>query len=82
MTSIATISAITPTALALGAGSETRAPMAQVVIGGIILSTLLTLFVVPAAYSLLSRLESERHSRALKEALHELGEVSPPAAGR
>jgi len=75
MTSIATISAAIPTALATGAGAETRAPMAQVVIGGVILSTLLTLFVVPAAYSLLSRLESHKHDRDLKEALEELGET-------
>lgn len=72
MTSVSTASAAIPTALAFGAGSETRAPMAQVVIGGVILSTLLTLFVVPAAYSLLSRFESHKHDRELKEAEKEL----------
>ncbi len=75
MTSISTTAAVVPTAFALGAGAETRAPMAQVVIGGVILSTVLTLFVVPAVYSLLSRFESKRHDEGLKKALVELGEL-------
>jgi HAE1 family hydrophobic/amphiphilic exporter-1 len=75
MTSISTIAAAVPTALAFGAGSETRAPMAQVVIGGVLLSTLLTLFVVPCVYSLMSRFESKRHDEGLKQALSELGEL-------
>ena len=41
-----------PIALALGKGSETNAPMATVVIGGLLTSTFLTLFVVPIAYTL------------------------------
>lgn len=50
MTSIATIAAALPPALALGPGAETRIPMAIVIIGGVSVSTFLTLFVVPAAY--------------------------------
>jgi HAE1 family hydrophobic/amphiphilic exporter-1 len=42
-----------PLALAIGAGAEQRAPMARAVIGGLITSTLLTLFVVPVVYTLL-----------------------------
>jgi HAE1 family hydrophobic/amphiphilic exporter-1 len=57
MTSISTIAAAVPPALAIGPGAETRIPMAVVVIGGVLVSTLLTLFVVPCAYSLLSRIE-------------------------
>jgi HAE1 family hydrophobic/amphiphilic exporter-1 len=60
MTSIATIAAAIPTALARGAGSEATVPMAQALIGGVSVSTFLTLFVVPAAYSLFVRLESGR----------------------
>src|SRR5262249_44319222 len=60
MTSFATIAAAIPPALALGPGSETRVPMAIVVLGGIIVSTFLTLFVVPCAYSLMSRLEKKK----------------------
>ncbi len=52
MTSVATIAAAVPPALALGPGAETRVPMAIVVIGGMALSTLFTLFVVPCAYRL------------------------------
>ena len=48
-------------ALALGPGAETRRPMAIAVIGGMIFSTVLTLFVVPCAYQLLSRWERKRY---------------------
>jgi HAE1 family hydrophobic/amphiphilic exporter-1 len=53
MTSFSTVAAAIPPALALGPGAETRIPMAIVVIGGILLSTLFTLYVVPCAYRLL-----------------------------
>lgn len=53
MTSTAMICGMIPLALALGAGSEQRAPMADAVVGGLITSTLLTLVVVPVIYSLL-----------------------------
>jgi HAE1 family hydrophobic/amphiphilic exporter-1 len=75
MTSASTIAGALPAAFAIGAGAETVRPMAVVVIGGIIASTLLTLFVVPPAYSLLSRLQSHRHDADLREALRELGEL-------
>ncbi|MBI5612520.1 MAG: efflux RND transporter permease subunit [Gammaproteobacteria bacterium] len=57
MTSLATIAAALPLALALGPGAELRAPMAIAVIGGVLVSTLLTLFVVPCVYELLARFE-------------------------
>jgi len=63
MTSISTIAAAVPPALAFGPGAETRIPMAVAVIGGVILSTLLTLFVVPCAYSILSKLERVKYAR-------------------
>ncbi len=75
MTSIATIAGALPPALGLGPGAETRIPMALVVIGGVFTSTFLTLFVVPCAYSLMSRFESHKHDADLKEALIELGEL-------
>ena len=55
MTSLSTVLGILPIALALGAGSESRVSMGIAVIGGLIFSTFLTLFVVPAIYSFLSR---------------------------
>jgi HAE1 family hydrophobic/amphiphilic exporter-1 len=79
MTSIATISAAVPTALGLGEGSETRVPMALVIIGGVAVSTLLTLFVVPAFYLFMSRFESYKHDANLKDALRELGEIPGPS---
>jgi HAE1 family hydrophobic/amphiphilic exporter-1 len=77
MTSFATIAAAVPPALGYGPGAETRIPMALVVIGGVLLSTLLTLLVVPCAYSLMAPLESSRHAEALKTALKELDEAPP-----
>jgi multidrug efflux pump len=52
MTAIATLMAAVPSALGLGPGAETRGPMADAIIGGLILSTVLSLFVVPAFYVL------------------------------
>ncbi len=61
MTSISTIAAAVPPALAIGPGAETRIPMAVAVIGGVTLSTFLTLFVVPCAYSLFARFEHKKY---------------------
>jgi hydrophobe/amphiphile efflux-1 (HAE1) family protein len=55
MTSIATMMAAVPAALALGAGSETRQPMAIAVLGGLSVSTVLSLLVVPAFYVVADR---------------------------
>jgi HAE1 family hydrophobic/amphiphilic exporter-1 len=52
MTSLTIILALAPAALGFGSGSETNQPLAVAVIGGMVTSTLLTLVVVPAAYSL------------------------------
>lgn len=57
MTTLAMIFGMIPVAIGSGAGAEMRAPMGHAVIGGLITSTLLTLFVVPAVYSLLDDLK-------------------------
>jgi HAE1 family hydrophobic/amphiphilic exporter-1 len=55
MTSLCTTLGLLPMALGIGAGAEIRAPMAITVIGGLTISTLLTLVVIPVVYSLLER---------------------------
>lgn len=58
MTTAATMMAAVPSALGLGAGSETRGPMAIAVLGGLTLSTLLSLLVVPAFYVVSDRIKA------------------------
>ena len=55
MTSLTTALGLLPMALGFGEGAEVRTPMAITVIGGLIVSTLLTLIVIPVVYSLLDR---------------------------
>jgi multidrug efflux pump subunit AcrB len=58
MTTVSTIVGAVPAAMAFGPGAELRQPMAAAVIGGLTLSTLLTLYFVPALYSVLDSLTS------------------------
>ena len=60
MTAVATLMAAVPSAMGLGPGKETRGPMADAVIGGLILSTALSLLVVPAFYVVADRLKSKK----------------------
>jgi multidrug efflux pump subunit AcrB len=55
MTSLATVIGLLPMALKLGAGSESYAPLARAIIGGLTVSVALTVFVVPAAYLMAHR---------------------------
>ena len=57
MTTVAMVAGMIPTALSIGGDGGWRAPMGTVVIGGLILSTLLTLLIVPAGFSLADGLE-------------------------
>jgi multidrug efflux pump subunit AcrB len=59
MTSLATILGMIPMALALEAGSEQYAPLARSIIGGLTMSVIVTVFIVPAAYLLIHRREEE-----------------------
>jgi len=78
MTSFATIAAALPLALAFGPGAELRAPMAIAVIGGVLVSTLLTLFVVPCVYELLARFERDRGAAAARR--REIAEATKESA--
>lgn len=64
MTSVSTIAAAIPPALAMGPGAETRIPMAMVIIGGVTVSTVLTLVVIPCAYYLLVPFEKKQTAKA------------------
>jgi hydrophobe/amphiphile efflux-1 (HAE1) family protein len=55
MTTIATVFGLVPMALGIGEGSETNLPLARAVIGGLTVSTIFTLFLVPALYTALDR---------------------------
>ncbi len=63
MTSFATIAGAIPPALAFGPGAETRVPMAVAVIGGVFVSTILTLIVVPCVYSLFAQIKSKKFNK-------------------
>ena len=60
MTSLATIIGLLPMALKLGAGSEAYAPLARAILGGLSVSVVLTVFLVPAAYLLVYGEKRER----------------------
>ena len=72
MTTLTTLIAFLPLALAFGEGAEVRSPMATTVIGGLLVSTLLTLLVIPVVYDLLDRkpdeFYAERGRRARRDA--------------
>jgi hydrophobic/amphiphilic exporter-1 (mainly G- bacteria), HAE1 family len=62
MTSLATVVGLLPMALKLEEGSESYAPLARVIIGGLLSSIVLTIFVVPAAYLLFYQKDAEAHA--------------------
>jgi multidrug efflux pump subunit AcrB len=63
MTALAMILGMLPMALALGEGGEQNAPLGRAVIGGLLVATLMTLYVVPAVYSSLARNIKGKHER-------------------
>jgi HAE1 family hydrophobic/amphiphilic exporter-1 len=74
ITKLTTILGLLPMALGLGEGAEVRAPMAITVIGGVLLTTFLTLLVIPVVYSVLDR-------KRYPQAGHERAPVEVPVAG-
>lgn len=64
MTTLTTILALLPLTLGIGEGADAQAPLARAVVGGLVTSTLITLLLVPAVYSLF-----HRESGPLKEDL-------------
>jgi HAE1 family hydrophobic/amphiphilic exporter-1 len=80
MTSIAIIAGSLPEAMDLGPGAETTIPMAVAIIGGVIASTFLTLFIVPCAYSLFAQLERPDVIEAPRAPAHGAGQAKPEPA--
>lgn len=70
MTSLATIVGLLPMAFKLETGSEAYAPLARVIIGGLISSIILTIFVVPAAYLLIYQRRAALNIETLPEEAH------------
>jgi multidrug efflux pump subunit AcrB len=64
MTATATLMAAIPPALGIGSGAEIRMPMAIAVIGGLVLSTALSLIVVPSFYVIADRIAGKRKKKA------------------
>ncbi|MGH7675656.1 MAG: efflux RND transporter permease subunit, partial [Gemmatimonadales bacterium] len=60
MTSVATVFGALPIALGLGAGAGSRRPLGYAIIGGMVVSTLITLYLVPAAFIVMERLRGRR----------------------
>ena len=60
LTTFATLIGAIPLALATGQGYEARQPMAFAILGGTVISTILTLYVVPCAYEMFSRFERRK----------------------
>jgi multidrug efflux pump subunit AcrB len=86
MTSVAMVAGMLPVAIGWGGDSEFRAPMAIAVIGGLLTSTVLTLVVVPAVFTILDDLERWLAPRASKLLAPPPGSVAgegapPPAPG-
>jgi HAE1 family hydrophobic/amphiphilic exporter-1 len=72
MTTLTTVLGLLPMAIGIGEGSESMAPMAQFVVGGLILSTLLTLIFIPVLYiiadNLVVKFQARRNKRKEKAA--------------
>ena len=89
MTTLAMIFGMLPIALSLGEGGGFRAPMARAVIGGLITSTMLTLLVVPVAYTYFDdfgafikrRFVSREHEQEIEAERRESGAVPAPVWG-
>jgi HAE1 family hydrophobic/amphiphilic exporter-1 len=67
MTSLATLMGLIPMAMKLGTGSEAYAPLARSIIGGLAVSVVLTVFIVPAAYLFIYSKRGIRSAEAIKE---------------
>lgn len=66
MTALCTVMAMFPMALGIGEGAESQAPLATVVVGGLLFSTLITLVLVPVVYTLMDDLSNKFRAKVFK----------------
>ena len=71
MTSLTTVLGMLPMALGIGEGSETWQPMGVSVVGGLFMSTLITLFIVPSLYAMLEGSKERRARRKAEQEKHD-----------
>jgi HAE1 family hydrophobic/amphiphilic exporter-1 len=75
MTTMAAIMGTLPIALGIGTGSELRRPLGLVVVGGLLVSQLLTLYITPVVYTYMEKLDglfrSKESAEAAAEPIHE-----------
>ncbi|MDQ3057181.1 MAG: efflux RND transporter permease subunit, partial [Pseudomonadota bacterium] len=76
MTTLCTLFGFLPLALAFGEGAEVRSPMAITVIGGLLVSTLLTLVVIPVVYDLLDRHSDEYYAERARRQRQDAAEAA------
>ncbi len=78
MTALMAMIGLMPAAISTGIGSETQKPLAVVVIGGLITSTILTLLILPVIYALVFKLIHKRENRKLLRKMGVVGKVEKP----
>lgn len=71
MTSLTTVLGMLPMALGIGEGSETWQPMGIAVVGGLLMSTIITLFIVPSLYAMLEGSKERRARRKAEQEVHD-----------
>jgi HAE1 family hydrophobic/amphiphilic exporter-1 len=77
MTSLATVFGMLPLALKLGTGSEAYAPLARVIIGGLLVSIVLTVYLVPAAFLIVYRGRDDKPRSQPSHEIDDAGELTP-----
>ena len=81
MTTLCTLFGFLPLAIAMGEGAEVRSPMAITVIGGLLVSTLLTLVVIPVVYDLLDRRADDYYVRRAKRVSADMHDIASETGG-
>ncbi len=81
MTSISTVLGAVPIAFATGAGAETRNPMGIVVVGGLMISTVITLYVIPIVYIIMDKLCVKFTGHSSAHGLIKAAEIERETAG-